>query len=374
MIRTAQELSAALAKCQGGEVIDEGLEIDGRVSLSNLSFAKPVTIRGGRIAQSAPLSSMYDAIVRLTDVTGLALEQLVIAGQPHGADVYRGQGLSIQGGQNIAVQRCQLRELWGGITARGPKGVVIDRNDLHYIRTDGFIGQDLVDVSIAANWFKHWFTQGDPTKDGDHGDAIQLHSNNRALDDCDGILIRDNLMDFRPSERVQGIWPEDARFGGHRRVMIENNLLISTLWNAISTSGCLDAVLRGNKILTIEGGPYTPWIRTDGRPTRMIDNIAPGYKLSAPGEFPPAGNAQHGPVSQSVIDAARDGWMKGHRPAASPAPAPSPSPAPAPKPTKPELRRLAAETRTLVNEAENTLGRALVRLGKLDGAIAAMPD
>jgi hypothetical protein len=389
MIRTQAELRAALSKCQGGETIDEGLEIREPVYVAGLSFSRPVTIKGGSI-EAPSLAGEADTILRVDRSTGLHFEGIRIRGTVTPDRGWLGRNLFLDV-HNMALRNCDVQHVTRGIQVARGREISIVENDFHNIRSDGVNFTAVSDGEIKRNWYRTFRPIGN-----DHADLIQFWSTGQTAD-CHRIVIEDECGDGDALHRAQGLLLSDA-IVGHTEIVLRRLLLANTMWHAATVEDCPGVTLEGVRVLSeqggqiVPGGPVVPWISL---PADAIvrDISAPRFlRRRADGTTAydaPAGGVAIGTSIKGDIEAEVASWRNKFRPNAAapapapvpapapmPTPAPSPAPAPAPAPPPPpidraEAQRLAREARAIMNEAENAMGRAMRRMDKLDALMAS---
>lgn len=386
-ITTAAALVAALDKCAGGETIELGA-ISGPVRLTGVGkkFTKPVTLGGGSIALVDPATVEYQPVLALDGCSNLALDSVSLTGV--GADQAQvGFGLSMTGGSsNVSVTRCAIQRLARAILLNDTSMVTIARNDLSGIRSDGIDIVASSDVDVIANqmWGFTPFMPGDPALD-DHPDGIQFWTKG-AKAGCARVRVINNLIQFSPDARGQGIFGGDDDLG-YSDFTIEDNLIISPLWNAILFGkGATGLKLNRNTVLNVPGGPAVP-----GGPVKprinvpasaaMLGNSAPAWIVTdAAGKVgygAPSGNSVNRDVDKHNTGLAAATWVAQYRPETAPpvfTPAPAPTPSPAIDVTmiRAKLAKLTTEVNTATNDVRRALTAANAATKALDDLVAAL--
>jgi hypothetical protein len=346
-ITTAAGLAAALAKCVGGETVELG-SITEAVRLTNMKFARPVTLAGGTIALP-PGAVEWQPAIEFFAASGFALDgvKLVGVGAP-GAQC--GYGVSVaNGAAGIEISGCDLSVLKVGVMLNNCSDVNVERNDFHDLRE----GVDVVatsDATILENHFVR-FTVGA----GDHPDGIQFWTAS-AIRGCANVRVEDNLIEGAPEQRPQGIFGGDSQLG-FADFILSRNLIISPLWNGIFfDDGATGLTATDNRILNViggpavQGGPIRPWIKL---PASAVNS----------------GNMVVTDATQAQVDAEVASWLAKFR-----AP-PVTTPTPTPTPTVPiDPKALAALRARLVKQADeaNMIQNASDRM--LNAARKAVAD
>lgn len=390
-ITTAAALAAALDKCAGGETIELGA-ITGPVRLTGVGkkFVKPVTLGGGSIALVDPATVEYQPALALDGCSNLAVDGVSLTGI--GADQAQvGFGLSITGGSsNISVTGCAIQRLARAILLNDTSMVTIARNDLSGIRSDGIDIVASSDVGVLANqmWGFTPFMPGDPALD-DHPDGIQFWTKG-AKAGCARVRVINNLIAFTPDQRGQGIFGGDDDLG-YSDFTIEDNLIISPLWNAILFgAGATGLRLNRNTVLNVpggpavSGGPVRPRINVPAAAT-MQGNSAPAWIVTdAAGKVAygaPTGNITAADATQAVADTTITTWRANNRPQSAPpviTPTPPTTPAPAPAISidvaamRAKLAKATAEVTTATNDVRRANTAVTAATKALDDLVASL--
>lgn len=369
-ITTAAALAAALDKCVGGETIELGA-INGPVRLTGVGkkFAKPVTLGGGSITLVDPATVEYQPVLALDGCSNIALDSVSLSGV--GADqAQRGFGLSIVGGSsNISATGCAIQRCARGIMLTDTSFVSLARNDLSAIRSDGIDIVASSDIDVLGNQMSGFtpYLPGDPALD-DHPDGIQFWTKG-AKAGCARVRLINNLIVFSPDARGQGIFGGDDDLG-YSDFTIEDNLIISPLWNAILFGkGATGLKLNRNTVLNVpggpavSGGPVRPAIKVQST-AALNGNAAPAWAVTDAAAKvaygAPSGNSVNLDVDKRDAGAAVAAWLAQYRPQPAPpviTPAPTPTPSPAIDVTT--IRAKLAKLTTEVNTATNDVRRAL---------------
>lgn len=310
MIRTNAALNEALKACKGGEKLT--LRIYEPIRLDNFNFTTPVTLTGSVTCSKLPL--YYSPGFYISRCSGFNFEKLKLKGTKNG-DGFNGYGIRLDNSSKFLFKNSIISQFNRGLTVSNCTEIDFFGNDFIQIQSDAVDLTGCKKIRFDHNYYNDfrptkpvYDSNGKMIKDGDHPDCIQAFSNN-ASDDCEDIIIRNECVNMTPDKAGQGFWLSDARFGGHRKVVIEDNLLCSTFWHCIAPVACTGAVVRRNTILQVQGSPYRPWFNCPAD-ARVEENKGPYYQ---PNNNPPAGNAIIPAVTQAEIDAAVADWKRKFR-------------------------------------------------------------
>lgn len=315
----------------GGQTVS-GLVLSGRV----FDPANPVVIRNGTIAG--------------WKLTGCANIEFSGVQFQRGASYY---AMLVSGGGNITVENFDLDGSGSGSSDKAlefvnTKGVTLADGDMHHFNIGvAFRSCDAVELlrsdfhDFSEDCIRLVSVQGGlieaceftdfslvASGAGIHPDAIQTFmENGRQNKD---ITIRRNLIWRGKGGPYQGIFIKPLAGIAPTGVVIEENIILGTLKNALITYG--ESQVRDNVVGDMDGSlPHISW---SGQNVSLTGNTAPKYTDTAIGfKTPvPAGNWLNSFVMvPGDAQALADAWRAKYR-AALPAPAPEPVPAPTPEP------------------------------------------
>ncbi|WP_414902454.1 nitrous oxide reductase family maturation protein NosD [Sphingomonas flavalba] len=398
-INTAAELRAALNTAEAGDVIQLG-DIVGPVSIGPLSFDPPVTLRGGSFSLTGSPAE-YTQLLWLNKVTGLTLDGV----QWRGAGERGGQlgwGIRADDCSRLTITGCDLTMLHRGMLLTRCSDVVVTRNHIHAIRSDGINIAQCERVHVLDNVIMD-FTPAP----GDHPDGAQLWTTGTTRGSR-AIRIERNLIAGLAGQFPQGIFISDELAlyesdAGHDGITIEGNTIVGSAWHGILVGpGVSRLRVAGNDVVgttgaTINGQRVTPWINLPAD-AMATGNMAPRYLIGGK-DGASAGNEVSTYISQTRADEVVEDWLVrwAERGDAAPQPEPDPEPQPDPVPADPapvdpppvvapapgidvaalrasveSLLATAVNARDQTNQAENALGRALYRQDKVIAGAKAL--
>ncbi len=142
-----------------------------------------------------------------------------------------GYGLSIVGSANVTLQDSQIYGFLRGLVVNGSKGITIQGNDLHDLRSDGMDFAQVTDVAILRNHI-HDFAASDASTD--HADMIQFWTNG-TTQPTRNVIIRDNVLNAGAGRYTQSIFMRndlvDRELAGpemfYRDIQIAGNVIIN---------------------------------------------------------------------------------------------------------------------------------------------------
>jgi hypothetical protein len=171
----------------------------------------------------------------------------------------------------VSIQDSEFQQLIDGIGFLDSTKLVFAGNYFHDLGADGIHGGGSSSIQISLNYFTD-FRPGPEV----HPDAIQLWTSNTRTSARD-ILIKGNVFARGRGGPSQGIFVTD-QVGNlpYQDVTISDNLLIGTMYNAITLQGGRDAKISGNQVYSFADMPARIWVQmTNG--TVLTDNLAAAF-------------------------------------------------------------------------------------------------
>lgn len=137
----------------------------------------------------------------------------------------------------------------------GGTGIVVARNKISGIRTDGMIWAEAVGIEITDNEMSDFYPAG-----GAHPDGIQFMTTGTKTASSD-ILIARNSIQRGAGAAAQGIFlGDEVGTLPFRRVKILDNLLIGTGYQGIAVGHGEEVEIARNELLSLEGKTNKTWI------------------------------------------------------------------------------------------------------------------
>ncbi|WP_171189064.1 right-handed parallel beta-helix repeat-containing protein [Ruegeria sp. HKCCC2117] len=305
-VSSAAELNQALSQATGGETILLAAGDYGDLSLNGTQFASTVTIKSADPNAPASFST-----VKLNQASNITFDSINFDYSYSNGDYYfqrpfsvdyssnitftnsvfdgdysggagTGVGLGIKSSDNVSVTNSEFKSWWKGVIATNSDGVDVVSTNIHSIRSDGLVFDNVDNILVAQNYF-HDF--GAMPGASDHRDMIQVQRANGS--GSDNITIRDNIFDMGNGDHTQTIW-----MGGdgkdtsdpnvmHHNVLIQGNTIYNGHFHGISIDGANGLTITQNSVLHLDvasltGGIEIPVINvTSGSKNVTIDyNIA----------------------------------------------------------------------------------------------------
>ena len=283
-VTSAAELNQALSQATGGETILLAAGNYGKLSLNGKQFSSNVTIKSADPNASASFSEAHLNGASNVTFDTIKFDYTYSPGDYHFQNKFSvthrsnitfqhsnfdgdfasgigtsadgtgyGTGLMISGSNNIDVINTEFSKWWKGAIALNSDGVSFTGNDVHSIRSDGLVF-DNVDNILVENNYIHDF--GGAAGAGDHRDMIQVQRANGS--GSDNITIRNNVFDMGNGDYTQTIW-----FGGdgkdlsdpnviHHNVLIEGNVIYNGHLHGISVYGADGITITKNSVLHVD--------------------------------------------------------------------------------------------------------------------------
>ncbi|MGR3585593.1 MAG: right-handed parallel beta-helix repeat-containing protein [Pseudooceanicola nanhaiensis] len=287
-ITSRKALDRALAAAQGGETLVLADGAYGGLKIAGRSFRPAVTL-----TSATPRGARFDA-VEITGSEGLILDQLHVASPDQGTfssavvSIQASSGITLRdsevngpvdgdfsghhglhtdlGSRDITFARNYVHDVKNGATFIDTSALTVTGNVIDRIGNDSFkliaITGGVIDGNTGA---RNVFPQP-----GSHLDFVQFQGA-----DSRDIVLRGNV--FLPGARtdVQGIFLDDARF---THVMIERNIIVTSMIRGISVSGARNTVARYNTVLDVPGAGKATYVMLDGEVYGNIMSTYPGDK------------------------------------------------------------------------------------------------
>lgn len=288
-ITDAAGLAKALAAAAGGETFRLAPGDYGRLELlahrsPNLDFPRPVTLVSADPADPAIFTSadlrgvgnlVLDGIrfdyryapghkIHYRPFDFRACHNLTIRNSLFDGDVARGVspnddglgwafGLSLGGGQDIAILNNRVKDFVRGMVFGGARNVVVAGNKVSGIRLDAMNFVAMQNIRIEGNHI-HGFRR--PKVKPGHSDMIQFWTNGSETPST-GITIRGNLLLAGDGNSTQSIFMRndlvDRGLAGaemfFRDVLIEENVILNGHLHGITLGESNGAIIRRNTLL-----------------------------------------------------------------------------------------------------------------------------
>lgn len=167
-----------------------------------------------------------------------------------------GIGLVMRDNTGVVIENNEISGFWKGLTITGSDQIVIAKNELSGLRSDGMGFSDVDGVVIEGNYI-HDFREA-PTS-ADHPDMIQFITRGTTSPSTD-ITIRGNILDIGAGSSTQGIFMgnEAVREGAgsgmfYQDVTIADNVLVNARLNGISIGEANGLTISNNSVLHADG-------------------------------------------------------------------------------------------------------------------------
>lgn len=288
-ITSPKALDRALAAAQGGETLVLADGAYGRLKIAGRSFRPAVTL-----TSATPRAARFDA-VEITGSQGLILDRIHVASPDQGT--FSSAVVSIQGSAGITLRDSEVNGPVDGDfsghhglhTDLGSRDITFARNHVHDVKngatcldTSGLTVTGNVIDRIGNDSFKLIAITGGVIEGntgarnvfpqpGSHLDFIQFQGA-----DSRDIVIRGNVFLPGALTNVQGIFLDDARF---TNILIERNIIVTSMIRGISVSGARNTVARYNTVLDVpSAGNKATYVMLDGQVHGNIMSTYPGDK------------------------------------------------------------------------------------------------
>lgn len=187
--------------------------------------------------------------------------------------------MQVRNSSDVTIKNSVFHELANAVTHLDCDNILFSGNYFHKIRMDGVRGGGSSNLTITNNYF----TDFRPLP-ADHPDAIQVwNSNTKAV--AENIYISDNVIIRGSGGAPQGIFAttQISRLR-YRNINIVNNIVIGSLYHAITVNGADDVRIEDNIVITY--ADIGARISVD-RATNvsMTNNAAPTFLIGKEVEF-----------------------------------------------------------------------------------------
>lgn len=324
VVRSSEELDAALALAKGGETIrlEPGRYSD--VAIRNRNFGTAVTLEGGpdvileqaRVAESSNLfftgmtfeavrgadDSSATAGLYISGGSGITVEGATFRGAVDDDWSNDGIGLRADETSGITVRDSTFHHLVRGAVFRYADGVTASGNTVTAMRSDGFDFAAVRDVLVENNHMADFPVQnGDPTAGGDHKDFIQFWTHGVDYASSD-VVIRGNTL-IENGSTTQGIFVSSENNLVYENFVIEDNIVYSSSYHAVTLAPAVNATVRNNTVVTMDGG-FGGINVADGSRVTVTDNVASAIRVGGGASASQSGNVivQHDrPTGENYI-------------------------------------------------------------------------
>ncbi len=244
----------------GKELGGSGLTIEAAVAAAppvfpsiTISGIDHVTLRGLKVERAAG-AELIDYIVAVARSQAVTIENLQIAA-PGEAERGRQYGIFVRDSRGVRIAGSRLSGTRYGIGLLDDQQIVIERNELRGLQTDGIRGGGLTDVVIAENVLGEF-----GPKPKEHPDGIQIWTANTTAP-ARRILIRDNLIARGAGGATQGIFVRDNKLQlPFEQLEIRGNLVVGSLYHGITVEGATRPAITDNEVIAY--ADQKSWIRT----------------------------------------------------------------------------------------------------------------
>ncbi len=312
-VSNSAELTRAIARAKGGDVIELAPGDYGVVGINKAQFDAPVTIRSadpnrpavfsritlnqGRNVRFSDIEVAYvpapgegngQKMFRINGGSNITLDKLYVHGVIDG-DVRRdANGIAAVGVEGFTVSNSRIVHINAGIAVNGGRNVRLTANEISFIGSDAIEIPGGDGVLIEGNKVRDF-----RTNPGLHPDFVQCWTT-RQKSGCKNVRILRNEIRNTPGHESQGVFfGDEDKVGGYENIEISDNLFSMTWWHAISITGApKNVVIRRNRVVAGPNYPR-PWIRVGG-PAIVEGNIAPAYLIGTKKSIVPRGNSVGG--------------------------------------------------------------------------------
>lgn len=329
-VTTAGELSQALGRARGGELIELAPGNYGRLSLSGSqakprSFTPPVVIRSTDPSNPAVIEGVALRWIENLSFENLALRYVFAAGDDvrirpfnvrdskgisflgsrfigdlasgtgTAADGFGfGIGLSVTESSQIRIEGNRFENWHRGAVFAQSRDIVVKANSLRGIRSDGFNFAEVVDVLIEANSFAAFRTS---LTTGDHPDMIQFWTARTKSPSTD-ITIKNNIMDIGDGPWTQSIFMRNEEVDNkradpemfYRNITIVGNFIRNSHVHGITVGETDGLTIANNTLIQATESPRVLHLLVPGinlkpasRNVRILDNITARLPELQPG-------------------------------------------------------------------------------------------
>ncbi|SOE00771.1 parallel beta-helix repeat (two copies) [Caenispirillum bisanense] len=274
IVRSAEELGAALAIAQGGETIRLAAGRYTNLSLKYNTFPTSVTIEGEPGTVVAGMSVTNSSGITFRNMT---FESVCTNGDNYKAGLYvnKSSGITVRGSEfrgavddnwlndgigirvdaskAVEVTDSTFHHLFRGGLYRYVEGLNVSNNTVTEVRSDGFDFAAVRNVVVENNYMTNFPVQiGDTTQGGDHKDFIQFWTNGVTYASRD-VVIRDNVL-IEKGTTTQGIFISSENDLVYRNFLIEGNIVYSSSFHGISVRPAVNTTIRNNTVISTPDG------------------------------------------------------------------------------------------------------------------------
>ena len=298
-VTNSAQLSAALQKANGGDIINLAGGNYGDFTITSKTFTSGVTIASADSSAPATFSSLtingssninfdgvhvdwspsvtamsFSSAVVIDGSTGIGFIDGVIKGGPAisgvsadsvGTDASdnvigmpTGRGMTIQNSSEITVTGSDISSFMRGIAIASSEKVTISDNEIHHLRKTAIVGGGS-DLVIEGNYLHSSQPWKIGTAGGDHADFIALWTNPKQVGPTTNVTIKDNILDQGDGAGVLGMWLQgDA--AGFANVVIEGNAILGGDTQGIMMSNTVGGRVTDNVLVQTTAYAKAPGI------------------------------------------------------------------------------------------------------------------
>lgn len=299
-VHDAASLEAALAAAAAGDRIEISPGSYGSISLVGRHFAPALTLVSADALSPPVFTSIY-----LSNVTGLKIFGLkIVFGATQAPDasyavyLFNGQdvqfeemdissaddgvagndayGIFVRDSNQIKISNNHVHDVFRGAAIFDSTDVLVGRNVITDVGSDGVVGRGVVRGSISRNYFTD-FDIIDPRKV--HPDAIQIWPRGARRGSQD-VIIDGNIIRRGNGEPSQGILIGGPEFVT-KDLLIVNNVIEQSMGQGIALSNVETSEIANNTVLPHDFQRDAPGIdiRTPGVGVTVRANLASAYRL-----------------------------------------------------------------------------------------------
>jgi hypothetical protein len=241
------------------------------ITLSRLSFGRNATV----------VNRPSGAAILVLSSDNMTVQDCDIAFELKADGMPTGSAISIRDAKNAIVSNCKIDQVISGITFMNVNGGVMSGNTILHVGGDSMRAVGSTNVSIQNNYTADFYAVPNI-----HPDGIQFFTSAQ-FGPNSNIQIRNNvIISGQPPEwasyATQGMFISSPSKQRHTNITIENNLVYTEQWHAITLSETDGGVIRNNTCLAPPdvrfrkfGARPWPWIRTGSSTNILVErNIA----------------------------------------------------------------------------------------------------
>lgn len=299
-VADAEDLSAALARADGGDRIVLGPGHYGALILKGRKFSPPLTITadgaGGRpVFASVNIDRVTGLRLSGLDVIqgeiisapgcfagivsrsgDIAFDDLAVMGAPDGVAGNDGIGLIVRETTGFVLENSLFTDLLRGVSLRNVRDVTLADNFFAQMGSDAIAGGGIIGARIDRNQITNFQIVD---RDRFHPDGIQIWAVAGGLHN-EAIDITGNRVLQGAGDPVQGIFI-DAKDDRLSRVSVRDNIIQQDNHTGILIGGARAALVAHNTVIPFRRDGLTPSIRAvrPGDDVRVEHNLAAVYLL-----------------------------------------------------------------------------------------------